>query len=51
MVCQNPQSAYARFRIPLSCVVDYAGVRLIAIAMLPIDANTLVYGVPPSLEP
>lgn len=33
-----------RIRLPLMCLVDYRGYRIVAISMLPIDSNTLVYG-------
>ena len=30
--------------VPLSCLVDFLGWRIFAVALLPIDSNTLVYG-------
>lgn len=31
-------------RVPLICLIDYLGFRLIALSLLPIDGSTLVYG-------
>jgi hypothetical protein len=33
-----------KLAVPLCCVVDFLGWRLVAVALLPIDAHTLVYG-------
>ena len=30
--------------VPLSCIIDYLGFRVLAAAVAPIDSSTLVYG-------
>ena len=40
----HPHTHTQDLRLPMICLVDYFGFRLIAISLLPIDSSTLIYG-------
>ena len=37
-------SGIPHLHLPLACIIDHLGCRLLAMSCLPIDSNTLVYG-------